>query len=558
MLKTIGILLAFIFVSVGIAKSGEDNCRLVYPREIPVNSSFDISLVTSNSDAGADRLEFYILPLNRISLNSIELQSLAEKKQLSFSPVQLEDYGTAYKCVINLKDSVLSQGVFFQILMNFKSESVLSSGVKFAGYFMKGNRILAKLSTSRSNLTADGDYITADLNFYKPMKSAGKSLLVGRNSSLQASLNNINPGNLLLTFWLKPSLPSTEFLKVYQKGTSDTLFSLGTNAFQMLSVKSKTAGDEYVSPYFISRKVWYNISADFSFDSKYAAFNCNGHLLLKSRLRKLVEPDNLIFNFGGKEYGKVFQLDLLRFIDLKNNIDASFTNRNYLNFNSDSSSVISQFAFDDREISASSEGNVVINPINLQYVKSDAPIFTRAPELNIVPLSGAYELDWSGGDYKQADHYVLQKSTGNSAYEDLTSINSENDGSKVYSYIDKRDNNSDVVYYRVKQVNGDGSTAYSSQVKVGQGDIEPFVAQQNYPNPFNPTTSITVDLLEDSDLEVTVYNMEGKEIQNLFKGHLAKGSYTFNFDATDLPSGVYLYKISTPNFSQMKKMIFTK
>jgi len=95
-------------------------------------------------------------------------------------------------------------------------------------------------------------------------------------------------------------------------------------------------------------------------------------------------------------------------------------------------------------------------------------------------------------------------------------------------------------------------------VKIGQGITEPFIVEQNYPNPFNPTTSIVVDLLQDSDVQIIIYNLEGKEIAKLFKGFLTSGTHKFSFDASELPSGIYLYKVSTPEFSSTKKMILTK
>ncbi len=129
---------------------------------------------------------------------------------------------------------------------------------------------------------------------------------------------------------------------------------------------------------------------------------------------------------------------------------------------------------------------------------------------------------------------------------------------KVYSYLDKVDENSDVVFYRVKQSNSDGTAVYSSQVKVGQGIMEPFTVDQNFPNPFNPKTSISIELLEDAEVEITIYNLEGKEVQKLEKGYLSKGKHTFSFDGSELPSGVYLYKVATPTYTQTKKMILAK
>ena len=95
-------------------------------------------------------------------------------------------------------------------------------------------------------------------------------------------------------------------------------------------------------------------------------------------------------------------------------------------------------------------------------------------------------------------------------------------------------------------------------LKVGQGIVDDLIIGQNFPNPFNPTTLIEFELLQDSDVEVKVYNLTGKEIALLHEGVLSKGVHQFTFDASGLSSGVYLYQIITPLSSQTRKMILAK
>ncbi|MBP1683349.1 MAG: hypothetical protein H6Q27_913, partial [Ignavibacteriaceae bacterium] len=99
---------------------------------------------------------------------------------------------------------------------------------------------------------------------------------------------------------------------------------------------------------------------------------------------------------------------------------------------------------------------------------------------------------------------------------------------------------------------------YSEVVKVGQGLIEDLIIGQNYPNPFNPTTTIEFDLLQDSDVEVKIFDLAGKEVAVLHTGFLSTGSYKFKFDATGLTSGIYLYQVKTPLSSLTQKMILAK
>ena len=558
MLKTIGIWLIFFSLTVCYGKDGTDNYKLVYPDNIPVNSSFNISLITSSIFPSADRLVLYIIPGEKISLQKIELKSFYANEVLNFSPSKLEGYiGHVYKTVINLEDSTLSAGTYFQVLINLRSESTSKSDVKLFGLFKLGDQILGSLKSSESDQLED-NFITANLNFYQPQKSAGKSLLFDNGSSLNFSFQKIETENLLTEFWIKLNNPKMTFLQISGRNYSNFKYSFSTNNYQMLIIKADNKSLSNLYPSFASNHVWYHIAIDFSFINHSIAYYCNGNLISSDNIPIFLKANDLEFNFQNNEGDKNFEIDLLRFVDLNNSIEVSSSNQHFINFISDSSSVISQFNFDSFESLNSTNDKMYISSSELQYVKSDAPIFTRAPELNLLPLNSAYQLEWSGGDFKQADHYVLQKSIGNSPFTDIYTIQADNDNSKSYSFVDGIDNGNDVVYYRIKQVNIDGGVTYSSSVKVGQGEIQPFVVEQNYPNPFNPKTSIVVDLAVDSQLELTVYNLEGREIARLFKGYLSQGVHTFSFDATDLPSGVYLYKITTPDYSEMKKMILTK
>ena len=86
---------------------------------------------------------------------------------------------------------------------------------------------------------------------------------------------------------------------------------------------------------------------------------------------------------------------------------------------------------------------------------------------------------------------------------------------------------------------------------------------KNYPNPFNPKTTISYNLKEDTFVNLTIYDLVGKQVKTLVNGKEKSGNRHIQWDATNLhgypvPSGTYLYKIETDNFSQTKKMILLK
>ncbi len=81
---------------------------------------------------------------------------------------------------------------------------------------------------------------------------------------------------------------------------------------------------------------------------------------------------------------------------------------------------------------------------------------------------------------------------------------------------------------------------------------------QNYPNPFNPTTTIEFSLPQNSKVLLKVYDVLGKEVISLVNEEKSAGSYKVNFDAGNLSSGLYFYKLETENFNEVKKMLLVK
>ncbi len=127
-----------------------------------------------------------------------------------------------------------------------------------------------------------------------------------------------------------------------------------------------------------------------------------------------------------------------------------------------------------------------------------------------------------------------------------------------YSYSD---NLSDIaslkLYYRLKQVDFNGSFEYSNIVEV---ELAPsvFSLSQNYPNPFNPNTTINYQLPVNSFVTLKVYDVLGNEVATLVNEEKIAGEYEIKFNASEMGSGVYFYKLQAGSFIGMKKMIFLK
>ena len=85
-----------------------------------------------------------------------------------------------------------------------------------------------------------------------------------------------------------------------------------------------------------------------------------------------------------------------------------------------------------------------------------------------------------------------------------------------------------------------------------------FSLGQNYPNPFNPSTVISFAIPTQAFVTVKVYDILGREVKTLMNETKPAGYYEINFNASDLPSGTYIYEIRAGNFVETKKMILLK
>lgn len=168
-------------------------------------------------------------------------------------------------------------------------------------------------------------------------------------------------------------------------------------------------------------------------------------------------------------------------------------------------------------------------------------------------------------------NWVTKTETNNYGFEIERRIN-ENDWNKIgfvegngnsnspkeYSYTDKDlFTGGSKFQYRLKQVDTDGSFEYSDAVEV---EVVPtqYDLSQNYPNPFNPSTTIQYSLPKQTQLKINIYNMLGELVETLAAGTYEAGYHKVTFNASNLPSGTYIYRMESSNFIQVKKMLLIK
>jgi photosystem II stability/assembly factor-like uncharacterized protein len=134
-----------------------------------------------------------------------------------------------------------------------------------------------------------------------------------------------------------------------------------------------------------------------------------------------------------------------------------------------------------------------------------------------------------------------------------------------YSFTDKN-LETGLYKYRLKQIDFDGSYEYSNIIEAQVTTPGEFKLNQNYPNPFNPSTKIKFTIpsfianeaKQYPRVTLKVYDVLGNEIATLVNEEKPTGEFEIEFNAASLPSGIYLYKLSSGSFIQTKKMVLLK
>ena len=98
----------------------------------------------------------------------------------------------------------------------------------------------------------------------------------------------------------------------------------------------------------------------------------------------------------------------------------------------------------------------------------------------------------------------------------------------------------------------------ATSVIINKPIVNEYSLMQNYPNPFNSITKIQLQVASYKFVKLVVYDLLGKEVATLVNEELKAGVYEVRFNAGDLPSGVYFYKLETGNIKETKKMLIQK
>jgi hypothetical protein len=216
-------------------------------------------------------------------------------------------------------------------------------------------------------------------------------------------------------------------------------------------------------------------------------------------------------------------------------------------------------------------------PGNIYFRQYDA--IPLAPQnLTVEWYNGHPKLTWSTNGEADMNTYKIWKYAAGSSM--IAATITHNASYTTHSWIDnsvsypgKFDPHIEY-FYKVKALDiSNNESDYSSQVSIiGNGGlwkngdqnvekgnaINEYKLFSNYPNPFNPSTKISYSIKEEGLVTLKVYDVLGKEVAKLVNENKPEGIYEVEFNASNLPSGMYVYKLQAGNFTDVKKMLLTK
>ncbi|MGE5457443.1 MAG: T9SS type A sorting domain-containing protein, partial [Methanococcaceae archaeon] len=200
----------------------------------------------------------------------------------------------------------------------------------------------------------------------------------------------------------------------------------------------------------------------------------------------------------------------------------------------------------------------------------DSPVVPVAasPSGGIMVQSGSAALSWyCPANITSVQTYDLQVST-KPDFSDLTQVTTGIDSA---SYMIKDLKSETKYFWRVRSKTEDGKTSQFSNegnfitskltnIALQRDNLIPkeYILRQNYPNPFNPATTIEFSVPKDEWVRLQVFDMLGKVAKEFVNESLSAGNYKISFNAEELASGVYIYKLTTPSVNITKKMILQK
>ncbi|HEY3294641.1 MAG TPA: T9SS type A sorting domain-containing protein [bacterium] len=175
------------------------------------------------------------------------------------------------------------------------------------------------------------------------------------------------------------------------------------------------------------------------------------------------------------------------------------------------------------------------------------------------------ELTWRSVSESNISRWEIERSQNGAAFSVLTIVAAANNATgQSYHAVDETALRGVANTYRLVDVDLNGTRTIhrdmqrTATLPAASAASLNYELAANYPNPFNPETSIRFSLVENGHTTLKVFDITGHEVATLADGAMSAGEHTVTFNAANLPSGIYFYKLTTGSFTQTRKMVLAK
>ncbi len=221
------------------------------------------------------------------------------------------------------------------------------------------------------------------------------------------------------------------------------------------------------------------------------------------------------------------------------------------------------------------------------YNGSDLSLPVELNAFTAASIDGKVQLKWTTASEVDNQGFIIRRAVAeNGAYRDLDSYQSNaalkgagnSSHMNQYAFADNDVIVGQTYWYKLVSVdmNGAQESFGPISVTVNSADLDrqaagtipaTFALYQNYPNPFNPSTSIRFDVpvshKDQGQVKLTIYDVQGRLVKTVFSGHITAGSYRYTWNGTNeqgrhVVSGVYIYRLETPEFQMSRKMMLVE
>jgi len=210
-------------------------------------------------------------------------------------------------------------------------------------------------------------------------------------------------------------------------------------------------------------------------------------------------------------------------------------------------------------ISIGADQTTCLSNMDLCLSKYNQIVPVELTSFTAVSQNQQVTLNWATSSELNNNGFEVQRSIANSEFITIGFVrgNGTTSNQNEYSYVDRNISTGNYSY-RLKQIDFNGVFEYSDAIEVEVLNLDSYVLNQNYPNPFNPSTKIAYVLKAKTNVKISVMNTLGEEVAVLVNQTQEQGYHQLDFNASNLPSGIYFYSLQTDNFSETKKMLLMK